>query len=109
MLFTLGLVNRRTPCVAIVHDCQVLDEILTPEAFDNVRDFVVTLNKTIEVRERYAVQKPTCGILWELLQPGMLEDIPPLKDLQGMGLNSSSTLANNFRSREHPEQFPNTF
>lgn len=91
MLFTLGLVNRRTPCAAIVHDCQVLDEVLMPEPFDTVCDFVITPTKNIKVGESYAVQKPTCGILWELLQPGMVENIPPLKELHGMGLQSLNT------------------
>lgn len=86
MLFSLGLVKLETPCVAIVHDCQILDEILIPEEFDTVCDLIITPSRTIEVGKSYAVQKPTCGILWERLQQGMLDDIPPLKELRDMNL-----------------------
>ena len=27
-------------------------------------------------------QKPQCGILWNMLEENMLEDIPPLRELQ---------------------------
>lgn len=84
MLFTLGLVNVHSPCVAVVHDCQILDEDLTPEEFDTVCDFVITPSKSIEVSKDHVVQKPECGILWERLQANMLSDIPPLRELQHM-------------------------
>ncbi|KAJ9612603.1 hypothetical protein H2200_004200 [Cladophialophora chaetospira] len=85
MLTSISVVHLSTPCVAVVHDCQVLKETLKPEAFDTVCDYIVTPTRVIEVQE--PVHKPACGILWEKLQPGMLEDIPPLRELrelQGM-------------------------
>lgn len=84
MLLTLGLVNMDTPCVAIVHDCQIVDENILTEEFDTVCDFVVTPSKVIEVGRHHAVKKPTCGVLWERLQENMLGDIPPLRELQSM-------------------------
>lgn len=86
VLFTMGFVNVKTPCVAVVHDCQVLDEVLTREEFDTVCDLIITPSRIIEVGKSHAVRKPTCGILWERLQPDMLDDIPPLRELQKMNL-----------------------
>ncbi|KAL6245014.1 hypothetical protein RBB50_007789 [Rhinocladiella similis] len=104
MLYCVGLVcPQESVTVAVVHDCQVLDEDLTPEEFDTVCDFVVTPSRVISVqtdvhvdldagrgrghgheRDVQKVQKPTCGILWDKLQPGMMEDIPPLRELRSM-------------------------
>ena len=84
MLFSLTVVKLDTPCVALVHDCQVVNTVLQPEIFDIVCDLVVTPTRTVDVAlsEEPLVPKPTCGTLWEQLQPNMLEDIPPLRELQ---------------------------
>ncbi|ORY61647.1 5-formyltetrahydrofolate cyclo-ligase [Pseudomassariella vexata] len=79
MLFTKGVVGPDTVTVALVHDCQVLTEELIPDEFDTVCDFVITPTRVMEVG---AVKKPTCGIIWERLETGMLEDIPPLQELK---------------------------
>jgi 5-formyltetrahydrofolate cyclo-ligase len=79
MLFTLGVVRPDTAVVAVAHDCQILDDELVPEDFDTVCDVVVTPTRMITVQ---GVQKPTCGILWDRLEPGMLRDIPPLQELK---------------------------
>ena len=80
MLTSIEVIDVSAPCIAVVHDCQVLDEELQPEVFDTVCDHIITPTKVIEVHG--PVHKPTCGILWERLQPGMLQDIPPLQELQ---------------------------
>jgi len=79
MLFTLGLVDNNTTTVAMVHDCQVLSQELHPVEFDTVCDIVVTPTRVIEVD---GAQKPQCGILWNMLETNMLEDIPPLRELK---------------------------
>ncbi|KAI0015951.1 5-formyltetrahydrofolate cyclo-ligase [Xylariomycetidae sp. FL0641] len=79
MLFELGVVRADTRTAAVVHDCQVLDQELRPEVFDTVCDLVVTPTRTIHAD---AAQKPTCGILWDKLEPNMLADIPPLQELK---------------------------
>ncbi|KAJ9633057.1 hypothetical protein H2204_007447 [Knufia peltigerae] len=109
ILFSLGLVDPLTSVtVAVVHDCQVLeDQELTPEEFDTVCDLVITPTRVIVVdhhvqqdgtnpersrtktQSKTMVQKPTCGILWDKLQPGMLDDIPPLQELKSMMLDKS--------------------
>ena len=80
LLTSIKVVKHSAHCVAVVHDCQVLDKELKPEIFDTVCDYIVTPTRVIEVQG--AVQKPTCGILWDRLQAGMLEDIPPLQELR---------------------------
>lgn len=83
ILYRLGVVEQKTVAVAIVHDCQVLDEELMPEIWDTICDLVITPTRTIEVG---GVFKPICGILWDQLAEGMLEGIPPLQELKMMKL-----------------------
>jgi 5-formyltetrahydrofolate cyclo-ligase len=82
ILYTLGCITKDTPAAAVVHDCQLLDEKLYPDTFDTVVDAVFTPTRTIEVVDP---QKPTCGILWDRLDPHMLATIPPLQDLKASG------------------------
>lgn len=83
MLYQLGRVTTDTPSAAVVHDCQVLEEDLTPDVYDTVVDVIFTPTRTLTVE---APHKPTCGILWDRLDPHMYETIPPLQELKGMGL-----------------------
>lgn len=80
MLLSIGCIDvENTKCVAVVHDVQLLTGVeLKPEIFDTVCDYIVTNSKLIEVEN---AKKPTCGILWDCLAPGMLEDIEPLYEL----------------------------
>jgi 5-formyltetrahydrofolate cyclo-ligase len=86
MLSSLGMVNSSTPCVAVVHDCQVIDAVLQPEIFDTVCDLIATPTRVIEVdiSKESLVPKPSCRILWDRLQSNMLEDIPALRELQDL-------------------------
>ncbi len=89
MLHRMGVIVTSTPAAAVVHDCQVLRQALYPEIFDTVADVVFTPTRTLEVA---APHKPDCGIVWPLLDPHMLETIPPLqelKDLESRGLAGS--------------------
>jgi len=79
ILHMLERITKETPAAAVVHDCQLLDETLYPDTFDTVVDVVFTPTRTIEVADP---QKPTCGILWDRLDPHMLDTIPPLQDLK---------------------------
>lgn len=79
MLHELGRVDGTTPVAAVVHDCQVLDEELTPEVFDSVADIIFTPTRTITVP---GAQKPDRGIIWDLLDPHMYATIPPLQELR---------------------------
>jgi 5-formyltetrahydrofolate cyclo-ligase len=81
MLYEMGRIGARTPAAAVVHDCQLLDQVLYPEVYDTVVDAVFTPTRTIEVDSPH---KPTGGILWDRLDPQMLETIPPLQELRRM-------------------------
>lgn len=81
MLYRIGKIDIATPAAAVVHDCQLLQETLYPEVFDTVVDAIFTPTRTIEVRDPH---KPTCGIVWDLLDPVMYETIPPLQELKAM-------------------------
>jgi 5-formyltetrahydrofolate cyclo-ligase len=81
MLHRMGVISTTTPSAAVVHDCQVLRETLHPEIFDTSADVIFTPTRTIEVPNP---NKPTCGIVWDLLDPHMLESIPPLQELKGL-------------------------
>ncbi|WP_099557110.1 5-formyltetrahydrofolate cyclo-ligase [Hartmannibacter diazotrophicus] len=83
MLYQLGRISVETPSAAVVHDCQVLDEKLVPDVYDTVADVIFTPTRTIAVESPH---KPTCGILWDRLDPHMYETIPPLQELKAMGL-----------------------
>ena len=83
MLYQIGRISTDTPCAAVVHDCQVLFETLTPDVYDTVVDVVFTPTRTIEVSGPH---KPTCGIIWERLDQHMFDTIPPLQELKAMGL-----------------------
>jgi 5-formyltetrahydrofolate cyclo-ligase len=79
MLYQTGVVDTRTPVVAFVHDCQVVDIELEASPFDTICDYIVTPTRVIEIENP---QKPTRGVLWDQLEEGMLEDIPPLRELK---------------------------
>ena len=81
MLYRIGKISSSTPAAALVHDCKVLSETLYPEIFDTVADAIFTPTRSIEVAGPH---KPTCGIVWDLLDPHMLASIPPLQELQAM-------------------------
>lgn len=86
MLYSMGVVDTTTITAAVVHDCQVLRGVrLVPEVYDTVCDLVVTPTTVFSRAEDGrggAAAKPTCGILWDLLEPNMLQDIPPLQELK---------------------------
>lgn len=78
MLYTIGKVDEKTQTIAVVHECQLLDEELRGEVWDTGCDFVVTNERVIEVQDAC---KPNCGILWDKLEEGMLRDIEPMREL----------------------------
>ncbi|KKY15566.1 putative 5-formyltetrahydrofolate cyclo-ligase [Phaeomoniella chlamydospora] len=82
ILSTLGMIRDGAQVVGFCHDCQVVDEGLEAEQFDTVCDLIVTPGGEIEVTSPQ--DKPTCGIMWERLESNMLDDIPPLRELQEM-------------------------
>lgn len=81
IFYQLGVVDRHTPVVAFVHDCQVVDIDLQANRFDTLCDFIVTPARVIPIENP---QKPVAGVIWDRLQPGMMEEIPPLQELRAL-------------------------
>lgn len=79
MFYTKGVVDTDTPVFAVGHDCQVVDVDVEVRVYDTAIDYIVTPTRVIKTRSEFP--KPTRGILWSLLAPGMREKIPPIQEL----------------------------
>jgi len=79
MMYMIGVAYEDTPIVVFVHDCQVVESVLRPSAFDTVCDLIVTPSRTIKVENP---AKPTVGVIWAELEAGMLDGIQPLRELR---------------------------
>lgn len=79
ILRTIGVVDQTTKTVAVVHECQVLDEELRGEEWDTGCDFIITNERVIKTVNS---SKPTCGIIWDKLEKSMLKNIEPLRELK---------------------------
>ncbi|HKF37873.1 MAG TPA: 5-formyltetrahydrofolate cyclo-ligase [Ktedonobacteraceae bacterium] len=66
--------------VCAVHDCQVVDSELPGSQFDTRVDLIVTPTRTIVVPSGHG-HRPG-RVVWEQLEPDMIERIPPLQELQ---------------------------
>jgi 5-formyltetrahydrofolate cyclo-ligase len=94
-LYSMGVVNVTTPIIDLVHDCQVVEEELDISIFDTVCDYIVTPTRVLHVE---LPQKPTGGIYWDRLEPGMMGSISILKELQQLGQDGK--LRQDFVDRE---------
>ena len=84
MLYSIGAVDEETPVIAFVHDCQVVDVEFDLSPFDTVCDLIITPTRTIEIEDP---QKPTQGVIWDKLEPDMMDNIPLLGELKEMELD----------------------
>jgi 5-formyltetrahydrofolate cyclo-ligase len=66
--------------VCAVHDCQVVDMPLVGSEFDTRVDLIVTPTRSIVMPAGQGHQPGR--VVWEHLEPGMLERIPPLRELR---------------------------
>ena len=79
MFTDLGLVDETTPVVAVVHDVQVVEEMLQPSETDILVDQIMTPTRVLDVGRR---AKPPSGVKGPLLDPNPIEETPPLQELQ---------------------------
>lgn len=78
-IFTdLGLVEDRTPVVAVVHDVQVVEDRLQVAETDIPADIVATPSRLISVGRAH--RRPR-GLRWETVSAEDIDAIPPLKEL----------------------------
>lgn len=81
MFTDLGLVDEKTPVVAVVHDCQVVHERLHPSPTDILVDYIATPSTLHQVDRR--AKRPR-GVIWDLLDPRQIEQTPPLQELRSL-------------------------
>ena len=73
-----GLVNSETSVVAVVHDSQVSDRLVTASASHVRSDVVITATQTLDV----GIQSRPLALDWSLVDPE-LSKAPPLLELKG--------------------------
>lgn len=79
MMWESDIVDLDSVVYGVGHDCQVVDADIEPADYDTVVDYIVTPTQIIKtVIER---AKPTLGIIWDSLEDGMYENIPPLQEV----------------------------
>lgn len=66
--------------VCAAHDCQVIDLDLSGSEFDTRVDLIVTPTRSIAIAREQGHQPGR--VVWERLEPGTVERIPPLQELQ---------------------------
>ena len=79
MFADLNIVDESTPIIAVVHDVQVVSFELEPSDTDIIVDYIVTNSQKLSTNRKK--NRPT-GIYWDLLEKGMLEATPPLRELK---------------------------
>lgn len=79
MMYKMDLISTDTLALAVGHDCQVVDLDIEPSEHDTLVDYIVTPSGITE--STLDLPKPTVGVLWDKLQDGMLDSIPPLREL----------------------------
>ena len=65
--------------MAVVHDVQVVAEMLQPSETDILVDQIMTPTRVLDVGRR--AKRPR-GVKWPLLDPKQIEETPPLQELQ---------------------------
>ena len=81
MFTDVGVVDEKTAIAAVIHECQLVEEDLTPSETDILVDYIVTPMELHRVLNR--VQRPS-GIKWSLLNNDQIQDTPPIQELQKM-------------------------
>ena len=79
MFADLKIVDENTPIIAVVHDVQVVNFDLEPSETDIIVDWIITNKQKLSTNRRKS--RPS-GIYWDLLEKGMLEATPPLRELK---------------------------
>jgi len=81
MFADLKIVDETTPIIAVVHDVQVVNFDLEPSNTDIIVDWIITNKEKLSTNRNK--NRPS-GIYWDLLEKGMLESTPPLRELKNI-------------------------
>ena len=79
MFADVKVVNEKTPIIAVVHDVQIVNFDLEPSDTDIIVDWIVTNKQKLSTNRK---KKRPAGIYWDLLEKGMLDATPPLRELK---------------------------
>jgi len=79
MLRHLQMVGEDTPVVACVHDVQCIEQDLSALPNDSSVDWIITPSRAVKVSRQ---QPKPVGIKWDQLDPALIENIPPLRELR---------------------------
>ncbi len=79
MFADIKIVSEKTPIIAVVHDLQVVNFNLEPSNTDIIVDWIITNKQKLSTNRNKS--RPS-GIYWDLLEKGMLEATPPLRELK---------------------------
>ena len=74
MFTELGIVDERTPVIAVVHDVQVVEDRLTPGPTDIIVDIIVTPSGVLQANRSHPRPR---GIKWEMLSADTIAATPP--------------------------------
>ncbi|MET0702247.1 MAG: 5-formyltetrahydrofolate cyclo-ligase [Mycobacterium sp.] len=83
MLSEIGRVDDDSQIVDVVHDCQVVDEVLVGEEHDVPVDWIVTPTMATRVRDS---GRQLGRVRWEMLHDSPLRDVEPMRELRHRGL-----------------------
>ncbi|MEM0358987.1 MAG: 5-formyltetrahydrofolate cyclo-ligase [Candidatus Hadarchaeales archaeon] len=78
ILLETGAIGRETPIATTVHEFQIVENV-PMESHDVPVDWIFTPKRLLEVKVKRPKPK---GILWELLEPSKMEEIPILSILK---------------------------
>lgn len=81
MLSEIGLTDDASAVVDIVHDDQVVDEVLVGEPHDVAVDWIVTPERTIRVA---GLERLPGRVFWELIPGSEHEHLPPIEELRAL-------------------------
>jgi len=77
----IGCVTEKTYVVALVHNCQLIESEIPQSQTDSAVDLIFSTCGIYKIENAH---KPSCGIVWEKLEPEMVDDIPVLTELKGL-------------------------
>jgi 5-formyltetrahydrofolate cyclo-ligase len=80
MFTDVGVADELTPVTAVVHDVQVVDDMLEPGETDILVDAIATPTRHLRVDRGVRPH----GIRWDLLDAAQLAATPPLQELKAM-------------------------
>jgi 5-formyltetrahydrofolate cyclo-ligase len=90
MLSEIGLTSADSVIIDIVHDDQVVDEVLTGERHDVPMDWIVTPERAIHIPQP---NRAPGMVFWEMIPGTEHEMLPPIVELRALRTSDSANAA----------------